>query len=140
MSTFRVLFFIVFFTAIPFFALAAQSPQSPGYLIVCDPKPDPSGFTAGLGDCHFDDLIRLGVNIMNFLIVLSTAVAAIVIAYAGFLYLSSAGDEGNVKKAKGMLTKVAIGFFFLIAAWVIVNEIIVALLDPNQPGLFILRP
>lgn len=139
MRNFRILFFILLFTAIPVFVLAA-SPQSPGYLIVCDPSPDPSGPTAGLGDCHFDDLIRLGVNIMNFLIVLSTAVAAIVIAYAGFLYLSSAGDEGNVKKAKGMLTKVAIGFFFLIAAWVIVNEIIVALLDPNQPGLFILKP
>ncbi len=116
----------------------ASTPQTPGYLIVCDPAPAPG--TGSTNDCHFDDLIRLGVNIINFLIVLSTALAAIGIAYAGFLMLSSGGDEGKVKQAKSMLTKIVIGLIFVIAGWVIVNTVIVALLDPNQPGLFILRP
>ncbi len=120
--------------------LAAPSPSTPGYLIVCDPKPDPTGPNAGLSDCHFDDLIRLGVNIINFLIVLSTALAAVAIAYAGFLLLSSGGNSSKRTQAKDILTKVAIGLFFIIAGWLIVNQIIVALLDPNQPGLFILRP
>jgi len=135
-------FFSIFLLSVCFLfgpvLLFAQTltPQQPGYLIVCDPVPA----SGAVNDCHFDDLIRLGINIINFLIVLSTALAAVVIAYAGFLLLSSGGSEGSVTKARGMLSKVGIGFIFIIAGWIIVNTIAVALLDPNQPGLFLLRP
>lgn len=135
---FITIFSLAFLVLVVPASLLAQptTPQTPGYLIVCDPSPA----SGSVNDCHFDDLIRLGVNIINFLIVLSTALAAIGIAYAGFLILSSGGNESKVTEAKKMLGKIVIGLIFVIAGWLIVNTVIVALLDPNQPGLFILRP
>lgn len=118
-----VVFASIFFLALPVFS--AESPQEPGYLIFCDPAVDPN-------DCDFNDLVELGVRIINFLIIMSTALVAISFVWAGFLYLTSAGDEGQAKKAKSIFTKAGIGFVVVLSAWLIVNTIVSALLLPGQ--------
>ncbi len=75
----------------------------------------------GVNDqCTFADLMALGRNIVNFLILLSIPLAAIAFAYSGFLLLTAGGDVGKRGKAKEIFVKVLWGFIFVISAWLIV--------------------
>lgn len=56
--------------------------------------------------------------------------SVIVIAYAGFLYLTSGGNQPQLYRAHGMFTKVALGIVWVLAAWLIVTLITNALLTP----------
>jgi len=73
--------------------------------------------------CDFDDLLTLGRNIITFLVMLSIPLAAIAFAWAGFLYLTSAGNAGKIEKAKEIFWKVMWGFIFILTAWLIVRVI-----------------
>jgi len=85
-------------------------------LIVCD---------GGANDqCTFNSLITLAIRIINFLTVLSASLAAISFCYAGFLLITSGGDPGARKKAQEIFTKTAIGFAFVLGAWVIVYTLV----------------
>lgn len=118
-----IAFFVVL--TIPSFVFAGP----PTNLIVCDPATGP--------DCTFQDLVKLGVNLINFLVILSTALAALSFCWAGFLYLSSGGDEGQAKKAKSIFTKTGIGFIFVLSAWLIVNAVMSSLVSSsfNLPSI-----
>ena len=81
--------------------------------------------------CDFYDLVQLAKNIMNFLFRLSIPVATIAFAWAGWLMLSSGGNESQVAKAKEIFTKVLIGFLFVLTAWLIV-QLIMGLLEEGS--------
>lgn len=84
-------------------------------------------------DCGFPHLMELAKNIMDFLITVSIPLSAIVFAYAGFLFMTAAGNEGQVSRAKEIFTKVLIGFVFVLCAWIIVWSITnVLLCDSTQ--------
>lgn len=53
--------------------------------------------------------------------------AAISFAWAGWLYMSSAGNESNIKKAHEIFGNVVLGLCIALAAWLIVNAIVVGL-------------
>lgn len=105
-------------------ALFAQSVLGEGF-IPCgrdttgpDGKPDGK---VGEGEaCTFNDILTVIRRIVNFIMILSASIAAIAFAYAGWLYMSAGGDTGQIGKAHQVFTKVAIGFFFVLAAWLIV--------------------
>jgi hypothetical protein len=85
--------------------------------------------------CNFEALIK-GINtIINWLVMISIPLATIVIAWAGIIYISAAGDVGKVGEAKKMLWTTLIGFFFVLGAWVLVKAILSALLKDNSPIL-----
>lgn len=97
----------------------------PGWkpLIVCDgTKASP---------CDFEKLIELVKVLINDLVILSTLLAVVVFAYAGFKLLTANGNEGEVKKAIGMLQKVVWGYVWILAAWLVVYTITTALLNPG---------
>lgn len=108
---------VLCFGFIPVLALA----QSP--LVPCD------GVTV---QCNFSKLLILATNILNFLLIVSFPLAAIGFAWAGFLFLSSAGSESQVSKAKGIFTKILIGFLIILSAWLIVRTVTNVLLDPQD--------
>lgn len=84
-------------------------------LIVCDgTASDP---------CTFNKLMVLVRNLINMLVVLSTFLAAAVFAFAGFKLLASGGNESAKKDATSMLTKVVIGYLWILGAWVVVYTI-----------------
>jgi len=93
----------------------AHGQVNPGYLIVCD---------GVVVKCEFNSLITLAIRIINFLTVLSASLAAISFCYAGFLLITSGGDPGARKKAQEIFTKTAIGFAFVLGAWVIVYTLV----------------
>ena len=68
-------------------------------------------------DCTFNHLVELAINVVDFLTGFSILLAVIGFIVAGFMILTA-----------GLLS-VGIGFFFVLAAWLIVNTITLALFD-----------
>ena len=62
------------------------------------------------------DVSTLLSNIVNFLIWLAFPIAAILIVYAGFLYITSAGNEEKVKTAQKALIWALVGFGVVLIA------------------------
>ncbi len=83
----------------------------------------PCGTTSTHPECTFDDLVTLVTNVINYLILVSAPIAAIMFTYAGMLYLTAAGDTGKISKAHGIFWTVFIGFLIVLAAWLIVKSI-----------------
>ena len=59
-------------------------------------------------------------KMLTFLIVVTVVLAVAMIIWAGFLYVTSSGDEGKIKKAQQIITYTVIGIAVaLIAGFVI---------------------
>lgn len=87
--------------------------------------------------CQFNHFL-IGINnIINFLIMITGSVAAIMFAYAGILVLyASGGDEGKVTKAKEISWSVVKGLALMLAAWLLVKMVLAGL--GIQPGFSLL--
>lgn len=84
-----------------------------GNLIPCDGE-----------DCNFTQLMILFNNVINFLLfTIATPFAAIVFAYAGWLYLRAGDNPGNKGKAKAMFVKMLVGYVVALGAYLIVKVI-----------------
>ena len=94
----------------------------PGWknLIVCD--------GTALDPCTFEKLTLLVKALINNLVILSTFLAVVAFAWAGFLLLTSGGNEAGKTKAKKMLGKVLIGYLWILGAWVVVYTVTSVLL------------
>ncbi len=120
------LFVLLFFIIFPAISFSAGGPSGgTGWAWECSPP----------GDCDFNDLVNAIAHLMNQVTIFVLGFSAVVIAWAGFLYLKSGGNPGELKKAKEVLQKVVIGLFFILAAWVIVRLIATTLLNDNVPLL-----
>jgi len=62
------------------------------------------------------DISALVSNIINFLIILAIPITAILVVYAGYLYITSAGNEEKVKIAQKALVWAIIGFAIVLIA------------------------
>lgn len=102
-------------------------------IIPCGFDTDGSGTVSGAEQCTFDNLITLAQNVINFLIFMIAApIAAVMFAYAGFLMVTNQGNESQVNQAKGIFTNVLIGFVIALAAWLLVNYVLVFFLGDNS--------
>lgn len=113
---------MILFLLLPIFSFAQGTPPSTR-IVPCDGP-----------DCGFDDLMQLLNNIIKYIILISVPIAACVIAYAGFIIMTS-GVSDRISEAKRMIQKVVIGFVFVLGAWIIVNTILFALLKPEFKDL-----
>lgn len=75
------------------------------------------GSQIGLGDA---DLKETVLNIMRWLLGIMTLIAVVMIIYAGFIWLTAAGNEDNVDKAKKIISAAVIGLIVVLLAWAIV--------------------
>jgi len=100
---------ILFAGAVPHVAEATQ-----GKLVQCE----------GPDDCTFDTLVETGSAVVQFLFEIATAIAVIVIAYAGFLYMTAGGNTGNITKAHQLIWYAVIGFLVALSAWLIVEVLL----------------
>lgn len=103
-------------------------------LVFCNTgTPDANGQFAN--PCTWSSLILLIKVVIRFLIIdIGLPATAIVFAYAGFMILSAGGNTGQRKKGKDMFQKVVVGFAIALAAWAIVNTILVALVCKGTAG------
>ncbi len=79
------------------------------------------GDTSSCGPCEFFRTIQ---RIINFLILVSVLLASIMFTYAGFLYLTSSTNPGNISKAKGIFWNVLFGFVAVLGAWIVINTVL----------------
>lgn len=103
---------VVFFTALAV-ALPLGVAHAVSYI-------DPS-HSLGLGT---SDLRTTVTNIINWVLGLLGIIAVIMILYGGFIWLTAAGNEENVTKAKNILSAAIIGLVIILLAWAIVNYVL----------------
>ncbi len=81
----------------------------------------------GLGADATNDLPTIIGNLIAVLLSVLGIIFVVLVVYAGFLYLTAAGDDEKVKKAKKLLTQSVIGLVIIIAAYAIASYVIDAL-------------
>lgn len=83
-------------------------------------------------ECGYYDLLELVNKVIDWIIMIAVPVAAGVLAWAGFKYMTT-GISDQKSEAKTIIRKVCLGLVFILAAWLIVGTILKALLkDPNS--------
>ncbi len=86
----------------------------------------------GLGDqnnrmCGFNDFMYMINKIISYIMVLVLPIAALVFAYAGYLYLTSGGNTNKRSAAKNAMTNLVIGVLIILCAWVVVRAVLLSL-------------
>lgn len=78
----------------------------------------------GCGPC---DLIKLGNAILDWLKIVGPIIATILMVYAGTRMVISGGNQAEKEAAKKIITNTLIGLVILLAAWLLVDEVMEAL-------------
>ncbi len=78
-------------------------------------------------ECSVCSVQIMAMKVLSFLIVIMTAVAALIFAYAGALYALSPSNINNIKKAHSIFLSTLMGMVIVLAAWLIVDTIMRAL-------------
>lgn len=119
----------LFFLAVSFFPVSSHAAK---YIGSDDPKEKSFQLVPCDGvdvPCDFNALMTLFNRVINFIFYISIPLAAISFSWAGYLYLSAAGNTSQIEKAHGIFKTVLIGFIFIISAWLIVYTITHTLLS-----------
>ena len=85
-------------------------------IIVTSPGSQPTSLSVTNPIPEVNDVATLTGKIINFLIKLAIPITAILIVYAGFLYITSAGNEEKVKTAQKALIWAIVGFAVVLIA------------------------
>ncbi len=75
-------------------------------------------------NCGFDDLIKIGQNLLTFMIGLGIIISAVMFAYAGWLFFSGGGSTDKIAKGKGIFGSVVIGLIILLVAWLLIDTLL----------------
>lgn len=96
-----------------------------------DPSPTPSGLNCN----SWSDLVEIVQFFINSALVIATTLAVISFTWAGWLYLTSQGDPGQIKKAHGIFLMVLKGFIFMGLAYLLVKTILSTIAKPDYSRL-----
>ncbi|MDO8581811.1 MAG: Ig-like domain-containing protein [bacterium] len=88
---------------------------------------------SGSGLATTDFRVLIGNIIRIFLGLLGT-IAIVLILYAGFMWMTAAGNEEKIEKAKKILTNAVIGLAIILSAYAITSFIISSLLSASSGG------
>lgn len=78
-----------------------------------------------------DQLIGAVHTVINYAVSFALFFSVIVLARAGWIYMNSGGSSSELKKAHDMFGKVVVGIFWVLGAWLVVNLIVTALVNPS---------
>lgn len=88
----------------------------------------PDALVQCTSSCDFHDFVALLQRLTTFfLVAIAAPFAAIFFVYAGFLYMTAAGNQAKMNQAKSIFIWVVIGFAIALAAWLLVNTLITGL-------------
>lgn len=125
-TVFGAIFFVLFLLLV-ISPVAAQQPDIAGL----------QNFEqSGSGLATTDIRVLIGNIIRIFLGLLGT-IAIVLVLYAGFLWMTAAGNEEKIEKAKKILTNAAIGLAIVLSAYAITSFIISRLLSSSSGGTVI---
>ncbi len=113
---------------VPFALFAADTSSG---LVVCGNGP-------GAAQCTFADAVNEVKVIINFLLFkIAAPLAAVMFAYAGFLYVTNGGNESKIKEAHEIFWNVFIGLVIALSAWLLVNFILTFFLGEGSKFNFL---
>lgn len=74
--------------------------------------------------CNLCDLLKMGQNIIKFLIyTVAPALTIIIVAWGGIMLMIKGGEEKKRAEAKNIIYTAAIGYGIVLISWLAVNEI-----------------
>lgn len=79
-------------------------------------------------------LRAMSQKIINWFLLFLGLIATAFLIYGGFLYVTSAGNDENVKKAKNIIIYAAVGIIVIILAAVVVNALLDLVIDSSTPA------
>lgn len=133
-STILLFIFTFLLFSFPVFAFAQEESSTTkgkgGLIYEC------AGIGGRPGECTWQDLIAAIQKAVDWGAVLAISLSVVVIAYAGFIYMTSGGSPSERTKANKMFQKVGIGIFAIMCAWLIVNLITSSLLKDSLKDVF----
>lgn len=74
--------------------------------------------------CDFCDFVLTVDNIIGFIVGISVTLFLLVMVYAGFSLITSAGDTSKLDRAKRFITNGIIGIIIIMAGWFIVDTVL----------------
>ena len=107
----------LFILLAPYFSLAQG--QSPGDFLKNFIIPTQVGI-CNQGESLTNCVIRIIEFVLRLIMIIAIGLAAIMIVWAGILYIRGGGDDKKIGEAKNRLIFAAIGLVVAILAWVIV--------------------
>ena len=78
------------------------------------------------------DLQTMIGRIINILLGFIGIILLLIILYAGFLWMTAGGDEGQVKKAKAWIANSVVGLIIVVAAFAISSFVLGSLINVSQ--------
>ncbi|MAF24808.1 hypothetical protein CL634_04450 [bacterium] len=96
-----------------------------------------AGYTPGADTSSFAKIVAAWIR---FFIVLVGLIFITILVYGGWLWLTSAGEEDAITKAKKVISAGFIGMVLMLMSWAISNFIVnrfteAALSNPSGPGV-----
>ncbi len=82
---------------------------------------------AGQPECNACHIVQLAEKVINFIVTISFVVAALLFAYAGFLFFTGGADPGKITNARSIFTNTIVGIVIILTAWLLVNVILTTL-------------
>ncbi|MEK7118693.1 MAG: hypothetical protein AAB869_03720 [Patescibacteria group bacterium] len=79
---------------------------------------------------YFIDQVQVVINFLIFKI--AAPLAAVMFAYAGFLYVTNRGNEGQIKEAHEIFWNVFLGLTLALSAWLIMSFILTFFLGASS--------
>lgn len=122
-----VLFFLIVGVGVPQVADAQVGlvPACPLGQAECDDPYAPENY----GVC---EVIVTANNVVSFLVGVISIIAAIVIVYVGFRFVTSRGNEATITQARQMLTNIVIGVVIMLSAWLVISTILSVLTGTSE--------
>lgn len=108
---------------ITFLCILVVAPFGVSAAPLFDPNKGLVGGVCNDGQCGFNDIVGLVNSLVSFAFYISVPIAALLFAYAGFLFLTAGPNAGQADRAKRIFTNVAVGFTIMLSAYLIVYTV-----------------
>lgn len=108
---------VLIFVMAPAVMVSAQGtvPWSTG-LVPCGDLGEPA--------CQACHVVSLGKNLIGFAMYVAVFIAVVMIAYAGFKYITAQGDSSKVSDAHRIFRSVVIGLIIILGSWTMVDTLL----------------
>lgn len=74
--------------------------------------------------CGAGDFIKLIQDVLALAFTFAGFIVAIMFMYAGFLLITSAGNPGQIQKAKDIFKRVVVGFLIMFLSYVLIKNLL----------------
>lgn len=125
--------YLIIFVLVGFLVMTAVPVMADEGLIPCGRNEDNPG-TADIDETADCTLCHLAILINNlidkFVTYIAVPFAIVMLAIYAFKLITAKGDAGAITQAKGAMTRIIIGLLFILGAWIIIDYIVQAIVNP----------